>query len=183
MARRLIGRMGIGGMAVAALALGACQAKQADDVPATANAGETAGVTRQETAAPAPAPVTAPAAVIQTQQGSRGNTVQLNRAAVTGDILTVSLTFIGSGDCCVRLNLDDVSVIDDATAQRISVLKDNSGKYMAAPLESNGKAVTPESFQGASVVWFKFPAPPATSRTISIAIPGVAPFDAVPVTR
>lgn len=168
--------------AVAGLALAGCSVREQDKAQAPAADVET-GVTREAVAAPTPTPVAAPAApVIQTQAGPKGNSVALNKVAVTGDILTVSTTFSG-GDCCVHLKIDDVSVIDDATSQRLSVLKDNNGRYMAAPVESDGKSVTPDSFDKPSVVWFKFPAPPPTSRTVSIAIPGVAPFDAVPVTR
>ena len=139
------------------------------------------GVTRnvvEPAAAPTPAP--APAA-IQTQPGPKGYQVALNRAAVTGDILTVALTFQG-GKCCAYINVDQVSVIDDATAQRISVLKDNAGNWMAAPLGSPDQLRF--GYQGPTTqVWFKFPAPPATSKTISLTIPNVAPFDAVPITR
>lgn len=170
--------------ATSACALTACSVRDDANTTAAANttAVETAGVTREEVTPPAPPPVAVPVAAIQTQAGPKGNSVALNRVAVTGDILTVSMTFSG-GDCCVHIPVDDVSVIDDATSQRISVLKDNTGKYMAAPLGSGGRTVDPESYRTASVVWLKFPAPPATSKTVSIAIPGVAPFDAVPVTR
>ena len=148
-------------------------------VSSTADGGVTRNVV-EPAAAPAPAPL--PAA-IQTQPGPKGTQVSLNRVAVTGDILTVALTFQGS-DCCVYIPVDQVSVIDDATAQRISVLKDNAGNWMAAPIYSNNKEIrVDESKKSPAQVWFKFPAPPATTKTVSITIPEVAPFDAVPVTR
>lgn len=173
--------------ATAMATLSACNVREDD---AAANAANPTVVTTApaETAEPATAtsvpiapPITVPA--IQTQPGPKGNTVALNKVAVTGNILTVSMTYSGGSDCCVHIPIDDVSIIDDATSQRISVLKDGTGKYMAAPLESGGRNVGPDSHRSASVVWFKFPAPPATSKTVSIAIPDVAPFDAVPVTR
>lgn len=175
-------------MAAAAtgLALAACTVKEEPRNETTTAAAPTEpamGVTREEVPAPTPTPGPVEEAAIQTQAGPRGNRVALNRVAVTGDILTVSMTFSGGNDCCVHIPVEEVSIIDDATSQRISVLKDNLGKYMAAPLESGGRSVGPESFKSPSVLWFKFPAPPATSKTVSIAIPGVAPFDAVPVTR
>jgi hypothetical protein len=166
-----------------AAALAACQQAPATNEAAAAPAPDTTGVAREEVQ-PSPTPVAAPQpAAIQSQPGPKGNTVALNRVAVTGDILTVSMTYSGSGDCCVHLKVEDVAVIDDATSQRIGVLKDNTGKWMAAPLESDSRSVTPDDYKSPSVVWFKFPAPPATSRTVSITVPGVAPFDAVPVTR
>jgi hypothetical protein len=171
---------------VAALTLAACSGGGEEAAPApteTATAASAGGVERETVAPPTPSPTPAAAAAIQTQQGPKGNTVSLNRVAVTGDIMTVSMTFSGSDNCCVHIDVDDVAVIDDATAQRIGVLKDNTGKWMAAPLESQGKTVQPDDYDSPSVLWFKFPAPPATSRTVSITVPGVAPFDAVPVTR
>jgi len=142
------------------------------------------GVTRNviEPAAP-PAPAPAPAA-IQIQPGPRGSQVTLNRVAVTGDVLTVALTFQGT-TCCAYIPVDQVSIIDDATAQRISVLKDNGGQWMAAPMDSGSamKELRIGNDNSPTQVWFKFPAPPATSKTVSLNIPGVAPFDAVPITR
>ncbi len=164
--------------ATAALALAACTTRDENNTADT-----DATVVREEVAAPTPSPTPAPAAAaIQTQPGPEGNSVALNKVAVTGDILTVTTTFSG-GTCCVHLPVAQVSVIDDATSQRISVLKDNAGQFMAAPLETDERSVSPADYDKPSVVWFKFPAPPATSTTVSIAIPGVAPFDAVPVTR
>lgn len=181
----MTGRWSAALLATSALALAACSVRDDANTTAAANTTtETVGVTREEVAPPTPAPVAVPPpAAIQTQAGPKNNSVALNRVAVTGDILTVSMTFSGGTDCCIHIPVDDVSIIDDTTSQRISVLKDNTGKYMAAPLESGGRNVGPESYRTPSVVWFKFPAPPATSKTVSIAIPGVAPFDAVPVTR
>ena len=142
-----------------------------------------AGVTREEIA-PTPAPVaTAAPASIQTQPGPKGAQVSLNKVAVTGDIMTVALSYSG-GECCAYTPVDKVSAIDDATSQRLGVLKDNAGNWMAAPLYSNNSEIRVEgSKDSPAQVWFKFPAPPATSKTVSITIPEVAPFDAVPVTR
>ena len=167
--------------------LGACSVRednqQAAATTPTEAATESAGVTREIVPAPTPSPTPMQLAAIQTQPGPKGNTVALNKVHVTGDILTVSSTFTGTGDCCVRIALKDVSIIDDTTSQRSSVLKDNNGKWMASPLGYTGDELNLPEYKGASQVWFKFPAPPPTSKTISIAIPGAAPFDAVPVTR
>jgi hypothetical protein len=168
--------------AASTLAIAACSKPAATDTPTeTASTIET-GVVREATPDPVPSPTPMAAApAIQTQAGPKGSQVALNRVAVTGDIMTVSMTFSG-GDCCTYTKVDQVSVIDDATSQRISVLKDNAGNWMAAPMYSNDKEVRIDSSKPA-VVWFKFPAPPATSKTVSITLPEVAPFDAVTVTR
>lgn len=183
-------RLGLVSIASTAL-LAACSGSgpSGEQTAATspANTQETAppGGVKRETVEPVPAPVAAPVpAAIQTQPGPKGSTVALNKVAVTGDILTVALTYTGGG-CCTYTPVDKVSVIDDATSQRIGVLKDNAGNWMAAPLYGgDDKEVRIDSSdKGGAQVWFKFPAPPAGSKTVSINIPEVAPFDAVPVGR
>jgi len=172
--------------AIGGLALAACSVKSDDQANAPAN-GETATVTREEVV-PSPSPSPSPTqqqAAIQSQPGPRGTTVALTRAGVTGDILTVALTYHGEGnDCCEYVNLDDVSVIDDATSQRLGVLKDDRGKWMAAPLyESDQNQLRFDIKNGVAQVWFKFPAPSAGAKTVSINVPNVAPFDGVPIAR
>lgn len=158
------------------LAIAACSQQPAETTTNT----DTATVVREEVAAPTPAAAPTAAAAIQTQPGPDGAQVALNKVAVNGDIMTVTLTYSG-GKCCAYAPLSEVSVIDDATSQRISVLKDNAGNWMAAPIFMREQfRVDPST---PNVVWFKFPAPPATTKTVSLTIPTVAPFDAVPVTR
>lgn len=144
--------------------------------------GSASGVTRAEVT-PTPTATPAPVqAIIATQPASHGAQAELNKVAVTGDVLTVQLTYRG-GQSSQVIQLDEVSVIDDASARQLGVLKDNGGKWLAAPLGSNGKQLLVYSANSPAIVWFKFPAPPAESKTVSINIPGTAPFDGVAVTR
>lgn len=144
--------------------------------------GSASGVTRAEVT-PSPTAQAAPtAAAIQTQPALYGAHAALDKVAVTGDVLTVQLTYSG-GESSQVIKLDEVSMIDDASARQIGVLKDNTGKWLAAPLSNTGKELLVYSANSPAVVWLKFPAPPATSKTVSINIPGTAPFDGVPVTR
>lgn len=170
------------------LMLAACEVRETrNEENATAPAaGEAAGVVREEpTPTPSPTPAAAPTeAAIRTHAGPDGTSVDLVRANVVGDILTVALTYRKADNhCCEYIMLDEVSVIDDATSQRIGVLKDNSGKWMAAPLHGTGDRLRVHVEDGAAQIWFKFPAPSAEARTVSINIPNVLPFDAVPLTR
>ncbi len=179
-------RAGLTSMLVAVVVAG-CSGGQPADQSADAETAQpdpvATGVTREEVE-PAPAPVAPPPPVaIQTQPGPKGAQVSLNKVSVTGDIMTVSVSYSG-GECCVYTPVDKVSAIDDTSSQRLGVLKDNAGNWMAAPLYSNNTEIRVEGNQdNPAQVWFKFPAPPATSKTVSITIPEVAPFDAVPVTR
>lgn len=169
--------------------LAACDVKREEDtgeIVAATEAPAEAVPNANPTIADVPAaPTQAALAVIQTQPGPDGSSVALERVAVTGNILTVQVRYIGGKATGHSLDVRDVSVIDDATSNRIGILQDKEGIWMAAPL------VTPTSDtlhfslgkEDPAIVWFKFPAPPATSSTISINIPKVAPFDGVPVTR
>ena len=135
-------------------------------------------------AAPAPA-APAPAAPLRTSAGPRGSTVDLMRVQVTGSILTVEMRYTpAAGEISSQwyFNLGDVSVIDDATSQRYAVLQDDQKKWMAAPL-SGGRIGASSTRGQPAIIWMKFPAPPATSSTISLNVPDVSPFDGVPVQR
>lgn len=124
----------------------------------------------------------APAQVIQSQPGSNGAQFDLIKVAVTGDILTVTLQCTTEGSTRSQaIDLRKVSVIDDATSQRIGVLKDNADNWLAS--DANGDFMRATCRKAPGILWAKFPAPPATSQTVSINLPNVAPFDGVPVTR
>jgi hypothetical protein len=156
---------------------------KADPSPAVDPSSATGSVVRDTAQpAPAPAPVATP---IQTQQGPEGARVDLTRAAVTGDILTVQLAYTAPSDKPFSdyFRAEEVSVIDDATSQRYGILKDQTGAWLAAPLFVT-HSIRPSAQKGeTAIVWMKFPAPPVTSRTISVNVPKVGPFDGVPVSR
>lgn len=164
--------------------LAACGSKtEPDTATNTVETTTTTGVDRQVVKPPEeaePAPIQQ--AVIQTQPGPEGSQVALNKVAVTGDVLTVQVTYSGAKGWSYP-PVEDISVIDDATAQRIGVLKDNAGKPLASPLDGEGKKLWVNLSRSPVIAWFKFPAPAATSKTVSVNIPEVAPFDGVPVTR
>ncbi|WGM32443.1 hypothetical protein [Brevundimonas sp. NIBR11] len=167
--------------AASTLTLAACGQPASEPADATAPAEST--VTRTD---PTPPPVPAPAA-LQTQAGSDGISVALTRVQVTGDVLTVQLSYSKATEnsATQRFSVEEIAVIDDATSQRYGVLKDAAGRWQAAPLQAagNDNLMIVVRNDAPTVVWFKFPAPPPTSPTVSINIPNVGPFDGVPVTR
>lgn len=178
--------------ATLALALAACTVKEdkskADD---TATA-ETGGVTREDAGAELPqGPPVVPmpaATVIQSQPGPDGSQVDLLSAKVTGDILTVTLRCSSVEKYkSESLRVSQISVIDDATSQRIGVLKDAEGNEMVSNLSAVGNAenhsMSVDCTKNPGIMWAKFPAPPATSKTISLTLPSIAPFDGVPIQR
>lgn len=159
-------------------------------VPAAEEAGQAdpestpEGVERLE---PEPdAATTASDAVLQTQPGPRGVEVDLRRAEVTGDILTVEVVYRNPTDRyrSAVYKPDKVSIIDDATSKRYDVLQDDTERYMASPLSpTDSISLNPAPKGGSAIGWFKFPAPPPSSQTISVNIPDVGAFTGVPVQR
>lgn len=175
----------VGGMAVALTACGGRKPAENVATPQEASVPATSGggVVREDVT-PTPSPTPAPTeAAIQEQPGPSGSRVALNRVKVTGDVMTVQLTYSGGKPTWDYVNVSGVSVIDDATSQKIGVLKDGEGKWLAAPMSGDTQVRAEIGQPSPSIVWFKFPAPPATSKTVSINIPEVGPFDGVPVTR
>ena len=133
-----------------------------------------------QTVRPSPAPPPEPIA-IQTQPGPDGTQVDLRRAFITGDILTVEASY--RGDASHYISLGSVSVIDEATAQRYDVLQDDQDRYMVSSETFQGRVLVSPDPDEPAIVWFKFPAPPPTSETISVNLPEVGAFAGIPITR
>jgi hypothetical protein len=165
-------------------------------VSSASQATEAGGVVRQtpvpqSSATPAPPPsLPSGNAVIATRLGSKNHEVDLMRASVTGDILSVELRYrnVGKSHPTINFPVEQVSIIDDATSRRYGVLKDQSGRYMASPLNNVVRGAEDEILLNTSpgeyhVMWFKFPAPSAQTHTVSINVPQVAPFDNIRIQR
>lgn len=185
------GRSSTALLAIAALSLSACSVSEGNSAQeaVTPEPAATSGVVREEVRVEEPTVQRmAPIAVIQSQPGPDGSQVDLIKAAVTGDILTVTLRCSSeerhNGEI---FRVSQISIIDDATSQRIGVLKDNEGNAMVSSLVKGSNRdndyVRADCETRPGVIWAKFPAPPATTQTISINFPEVGPFDGVPVMR
>ena len=140
----------------------------------------------QEPAAPQQDPT---AQAIESKPFGEG-TLALTKAKVVGQILNVEFIFtppkkpngdykftnVHSGE------LKDFAYIDETTSNRISLLQDENGKYMADPIGGAGRNIgltgtTPK------IIALKFPAPAETTPTITIDFPGAGSFDSVQVSR
>ena len=143
----------------------------------------------REQAAPAPQQQDSAAQAIQSKPFGQG-TLALTKVKVVGQILNVEFMYIPpkneKGDYKFTNEhsgkLTDFAYIDETTSKRISLLQDESGKYMTAPAAgvSNTIGLTGNS---PKIIALKFPAPPETSTTITIDFPGAGSFDSVPVSR
>lgn len=129
------------------------------------------------------------AQAIQSKPFGQG-TLALTKVKVVGQILNVEFMYIppknenGSYKFTNEHSgkITDFAYVDEATSKRISLLQDESGKYMTDPAAgvSNTIGLTGNS---PKIVALKFPAPPETSPTITIDFPGAGSFDSVPVSR
>ncbi len=129
------------------------------------------------------------AQAIQSKPFGQG-TLALTKVKVVGQILNVEFMYIPPknerGDYKFTNEhsgkITDFAYVDEATSKRISLLQDESGKYMTDPAAgvSNTIGLTGNS---PKIIALKFPAPPETSATITIDFPGAGSFDSVPVGR
>jgi hypothetical protein len=172
----------------------ACVAVGCDRQPSPAADGTASPAATEASAAPAANPavrepdavrqVAPTGEVIASQPGPNGSTWDLTKVRVTGNLLTAQfnvrprlqedISYIGE--------IDDISLVDDATAQRYTVVEDQSGRPMVSELSGDSLRVNTRRDE-AGTVWIKFPAPPASTTTVSITLPKVGSFDGVPVSR
>lgn len=72
-------------------------------------------------------------------------------------------------------------IVDGNNKKKYLVIKDSSGKPLAAEHGTSGSV---KLGPGQSITtWAKFPAPPESVQKVSVYIPGVAPFEDVPISR
>lgn len=124
------------------------------------------------------------------------DTIHLTKAKVVGQILNVEFVAVppkdpdgkyGNFDAVgdyYNMKLADFDYIDETTSKKVTLLQDENGKYMADPVPSNADYLHVSGIARRPVtISLKFPAPPATSPTITIDFPGIGSFESVPVSR
>jgi hypothetical protein len=131
--------------------------------------------------------LTTAADVIQTQPATSGEVeVDVIKASAKDGILTVLLSYRnkGSEEVRIQFKLADVYFIDDKEKKKYLVLKDSKGVWVAAPIYGSDSIDTQAiKAGGKNIVWFKFPAPPASSTKINLIVPNVVPFEDLPISQ
>ncbi|MBT6530008.1 MAG: hypothetical protein HOK99_03745 [Betaproteobacteria bacterium] len=123
---------------------------------------------------------------LQTQMSMSGDMdVDVLKASILDNIFTVVLVYRNNGKAEERIYYDFAGVyfIDDTEKKKYHVLKDSNNKWIGAPMNSAGDISRKIAAGGKQLVWFKFPAPPATVKSINLVIPGVLPFEELAVSR
>ncbi len=132
-------------------------------------------------------PLAGTAAPIQTQPALSGDMeVDIVKAKVDGKILMIAAQFRNNGQERANLNftIDRVYYIVQDTQQKYHVLRDDQkvwlASYQGATIGRSPLRINPGAKQ---LLWFKFPAPPENVTRIDLNIPGVLPFDKLPINR
>ena len=126
--------------------------------------------------------------VIQTQECDLydGLEVDLTRLDVRNNIITVRFKLRNTGEDSHRVQIyyKDCYIMDEANQKKYFVLKDSDGQYIAGPKEKDwdgGRFLFSIEPGKSKSMWMKFPAPTDNPETIAISIPGVFPFEEVPL--
>lgn len=129
-------------------------------------------------------PATGPEKVVATKKIGDFSADVLS-ARVVGAILSVDVrvNVPTKKYLILRPALKDIFLIDDATAKKSGLLKDDAGKYLASPTNSEGDNIDIHGYDLAYALNFKFPAPSADAKTVSVTIPSLGGFDGLPITR
>ena len=123
---------------------------------------------------------------LQTQMSMSGDMdVEVLKASILDNIFTVVLLYRNNGEAKERVyyNFAGVYFIDDTEKKKYHVLKDSNNRWIGAPMNSAGDISKKIAAGGKQLVWFKFPAPPATVKSINLVIPGVLPFEELAISR
>lgn len=132
------------------------------------------------------------AEALQTQYHDSGAEVHAVKAKVADGVLTVIIRYQNDtgGKIEEDFPLSEVYYIDPEENKKYSVLRDENGKWIANPVNNQGKigvvgrdwGLDIENGQ-AKIMWFKFPEPASDSDTINFVVPNVTPFDGLAISR
>jgi len=126
---------------------------------------------------------------IQTQPSSDGKfEATLSSVKIKRDVLTIRVIVknVSAKKAGIEIAFKDAYFTDVEDKKKYFVLKDSEGQYIAGPKRAAsyggyfGGSIDPD---GQKIVWMKFPAPPETTTTVDIFVPGILPFEEIQITR
>ena len=82
------------------------------------------------------------------------------------------------GHTIVQFGFSGVYLMDEAGAKKYPVLKDEKDDYIAS---SPGLYTEAVDGGGSMTLWMKFPAPPLETKTVTLAMPQMPPFENLPI--
>jgi hypothetical protein len=133
----------------------------------------------------APAATPAPAAAIATQTTNwPGVVAEVTEFRRKGSTLTARVLLRNQGSTQAEPDFvyREVYLMDLAGGKKYEVLKDEKGSYIAALRQGWSDRWSQRLEPGATyTVWIKFPAPPPEVKSVTLQVPGIPPFEDVPI--
>jgi hypothetical protein len=164
------------------------QAPPAAAPPPAAPAATTpapAPVTNPNPGTPAAAPAPTAAAAVATQTSNwPGVVADVTEFRRKGSTLTVRVVLRNQGnvDAEPDVHYNEVYVMDLGAGKKYEVLKDEKGTYIAALRSGWNNRWYEKLAPGASyTLWMKFPAPPPEVKSVTLQLPGMPPFEDLPI--
>jgi len=155
---------------------------QAQTAPPPAAAPAGAGSTATGTAPAAAAPAAASLASQETNwPGISADVTEFKRK---GNTLTAKVVLRNHGNVKTQpeIKYDEVYLMDLGAGKKYEVLKDEKGAYIAALRSGWGDRWYENLEPGQSfTLWMKFPAPPPEVKSVTLQVPGVPPFEDLPI--
>jgi hypothetical protein len=159
-------------------------AAPAGAAPASAAPAPTAGPS-PATPGGAAAPAAAPAAAVATQTSNwPGVVADVTEFRRKGSTLSVRVVLRNQGNVESEpdISYTEVYVMDLGAGKKYEVLKDEKGTYIAALRPGYNNRWFQRLAPGASyTIWMKFPAPPPEVKSVTLQLPGMPPFEDVPI--
>lgn len=99
-------------------------------------------------------------------------------------VLTVKVRFKATANTEIQLPYDKTYVIDVGSGKKYEVLRDSDRNVVATTSKyTSGDEVKESILAGETFsAWWKFPAPPASTKKITFSLPNCEPFDDVAIT-
>lgn len=127
----------------------------------------------------------APAAVLAVQETKwPGLVAELTEFRRKGSTLTAKVRFrnTGSEDANPDVYLKEVYLMDLAAGKKYEALRDQEGTYIGSLRQGWDDRWYETVKPGQTMtIWVKFPAPPPEVRAMTLQVPGVQPFEDVPI--
>jgi hypothetical protein len=142
-----------------------------------------APVTNPNAATPGAAPASAAAVATQTSNWP-GVVADVTEFRRKGSTLTVRVVLRNQGNVNAEpdISYNEAYVMDLGAGKKYEVLKDEKGTYIAALHSGFGNRWYQRLAPGASyTIWMKFPAPPPEVKSVTLQLPGIPPFEDVPI--
>jgi hypothetical protein len=130
-----------------------------------------------------PTVVRAQAKPIATVETNINATAELYECRRKTGVLTVKVRLKATGKVDEWLYFRETYIMDVGSGKKYEVLKDSDGNAIATTSPSYKDRITVQIAPGGSFnLWWKFPAPPPETKTITFSMPGAEPFEDVPIT-